>query len=207
MKGQAMGIDAEMLVKTRRDDITPDAVRRWAFELAASFGHKSLYVRRPDPGRDAGRHCLEVVENYLQDGPAIVAEQGETLIRCHLSTRYYAEHYPRGDLPLILAVARWLRDRIPGAEVWYGGDSSSVLAEPLTDERSAELWAHFVRDGWRAYWDPASIGGPCCDFCLAPMWHSGGGGDPPTRSYSCDGCGLMVSVGADGKVTERGRNE
>ena len=44
----------------------------------------------------------------------------------------------RGDILTYCAVAEWLETHIPDAEVWYGGDSSSVLAAPFGEtERRA----------------------------------------------------------------------
>lgn len=130
---------------------------------------------------------------YTQDGPAIVAEPGEQLIRVHMWSRYYGPGYERGDWPFIRGVAEFLEVAIPGAEVWYGGDSSGVCAQPLGEAARAEMTAYWLNQGHEAY--RASFGtfrqsgAQTCAFCGdKPMHDTGGGGD--RTFWHCDGCGL-----------------
>ncbi|MEH6414078.1 hypothetical protein [Pseudomonas sp. CGJS7] len=92
---------------------------------------------------------------YQQDGPPIDADPGECLLEINLFSRYYDEDYARGDPILIAAVADWLDAQIPGCEVWYGGDSSGVLAAPFGRQRRRQLIEHArVHGDPSGYWQP-----------------------------------------------------
>lgn len=189
-----MGVDAEMFVRTRRTDATETNVRRWSVEMCKRFGSGKFFLdKRPWSG-DQQRHALSIVPEWEQDGDTVYPEEGETFIRVHLWTRYYGPGYERGDLPFILSVARYLRDVIcvlPSDDVWYGGDSSGICAEPLDEEW---LWAHFVRVGHDTYRAASGLdreappeGTPHCDFCGQFYRRNGWGAS--FAAYYCDGCG------------------
>jgi hypothetical protein len=176
-----MGIDAQMLVKTRAT-VTPEQVRRWSWEMVGEFGHDNFWMF------GEGDLALRLTDEFTQDGEPITPEPGETLIECHLDGRYYGPEYERGDAPLLISIAGWLEANIPGASVWYGGDSSGVLAT-LFDERAREvLLRHFVRVGHLPYQGYFGRGenGPMCPRCHENMLHSGGGGGE--TFWFCYGC-------------------
>ena len=196
-----MGVDAQMFVKTGQE-YTVEQVGKLAHDLAEAFGHGRFNIARPGeyPWWPEGQHCLELVACYEQDGPPIRPEAEEQIIEVHLSVRYYGKGYERGDWPFIDAVARWLEARIPDAEVWYGGDSSGVLASPIREHRR-DLWALFCGVGhvpYVHYFSRASAR-PTCDFCLAPMPQFSWG--PNDRAgFSCHGCGHRLFTDDGGKT-------
>lgn len=201
-----MGIDAEMFVRTK-EAVTDEQVLQWAIDLHEAFGEFVFVIHRDAPYAFGGdRHCLEIVDAYYQDGPQEDPADGETFIRAHLYTRYYGKNYERGDLPRIIAVARWLEDRIPGAEVWYGGDSSGVPAEPFGQEERDALWAHFVKVGHRPYThagfiaNRGDIAAPTCGLCKIPMRCYGIGKN--YGAFICDGCGWKLTTRDGGKTFE-----
>lgn len=66
---------------------------------------------------------------YLQDGPSILAEDGEWLLNVSLGLRYYGPVYRRGDINAICLIAEWIETNMQPCELWYGGDSSGFCAE------------------------------------------------------------------------------
>ncbi len=183
-----MGIDAEMFVRIRHEVSSKELRRR-------GVDHFFIYRPGSEYGPEEGQHCLEFVDEYEQDGPTITPEKGETFVQVHLQTRYYGPGYERGNLPLILNVARFLRVTFAPCEVWYGGDSSGVIAEHLDDALEAQLFAHFAGERGRAYF--ANSGSrrerPRCDFCDVDLAGYGGGSDGGELFY-CNGCGQHLSV-------------
>src|SRR5687768_4454456 len=102
-----MGVDAQMLVRTRTTRSAAE-VRRLSVDLAEAFGHGEFWIWEDFENENGtkGRHALEIVPVYTQDGDDIVPEKGEQFIEVHIATRYYGKGYERGDLPLIIAVAQ-----------------------------------------------------------------------------------------------------
>lgn len=208
-----MGVDAQMLVKTR-GDFSPQQVRRLSVDLCEAFGADAFFMQRPGEWDDTpptGQHALEIVEKYEQDGDDILPATGEQFIEVHLSGRYYGEGYERGDLPKLIAIAEWLEHRIPDAEIFYGGDSDGICAEPFDKAARAELFAHFAKVGHRPYRGGfgsvfAKGYAPICKFCDYAMVNYGGG--QGTEFYGCDGCGQKVVRFASGNITpvERGKD-
>lgn len=184
-----MGVDAEMLVRVPRV-LDWRQVRRESVAMCVALGPEWFMIT--EPGDDTrGRHALEIVDRYTQDGPDILPEPGETLVQVHLCTRYYGVDYERGNLVFLLAVARWLRHALAPCVVWYGGDSSGMLAEPLDAAREAALWAHFRGPRGRAYFDYSlrgRVSAPVrCKFCERDAARYGGGGGDDV--FVCNGCG------------------
>ncbi len=194
-----MGVDARMFVRVPRK-LTKKEVFAEAVRIASAFASDTFFVRRPEKDKSGrnrgGRHALEIVETYQQDGPDIVPEAGETLVEVHLWTRYYGPGYERGDLVAILAVARWLRGVWPDGVVWYGGDSSGILAAPLDDDA---LWAHYMSERGRAYfrghWDRQTLA-RSCDFCKIPL------SSVNATKYYCMACRGHWEQQADGSLRE-----
>ena len=188
-----MGVDAQMLVRTRRV-FTPDKVRRLSGHLAAAFGSDSFWIWDDYKNEDStiGRHALELIKEYHQDGEPIFPKPGETFIEVHIATRYYGKGYERGDLRLIMGVAEWLEARIPECDIYYGGDSSGICAEPFDAKARRELFSYFAKVGHEPYVGSFSSifdrqQPPHCDFCLRDMLSTGGGGSK--TFYYCSGCG------------------
>lgn len=109
---------------------------------------------------------------WTQDGDPIFAKPGEWFLEVSLYTWYYGIGYERGDLLTLCAVAEWCEVNIPNCEVWYGGDSSGVLAEPWPDEKRRELRKHLYSDMGRAYFNYSSRYGQTpmhpkpCGLCI-----------------------------------------
>lgn len=192
-----MGVDAEMFVRTR-ETVTDDQLRRWAFELKEGFGD---VIWRKSTGSYVS-HGLERVVEYEQDGPTIKPLAGETFIRVNLFCRYYGPGYERGPATDLIAVGQWLEGKIPGAEVWYGGDSSGRVASVFDKSAREALWQHFLEFGHRPYHQFFGHGKELiCDFCKEPaiehMWGRGKVG------FSCHGCdGHWLRDEATGVVVE-----
>lgn len=182
-----MGVDAQMVVASPQA-LTEAELRRLAYETVSAFGTNRLWVQRDDK-YGGPRHALTFGTEYVIDPvPA------QSVFTVHLWTCYYGEGYERGDLPLILNLARWFRSKLPGCWVFYGGDSGEGLSE-LTLAREDQLWAHFVENQHRPYidWDRRSligsdgIPGPHCTLCDERTLRYGWG--PNYAAYSCPGCG------------------
>lgn len=124
-----MGVDVEMYVRVK-PPLSEPRVTALAGEICEAFGAKHFVADGPGP--------LEVVEpgdsvyGSLSEtaGVRIEREPDEQIICVHLISRYYGEGYERGDLLLIVSVIEWLEQRIPSAEVWYGGDCESLPPMP-----------------------------------------------------------------------------
>lgn len=193
-----MGVDAQMLIRTRQS-MSAAGVRRLSGSLAAAFGPDRFWIWDDHKNEDGtiGRHALELVKEYHQDGDPIFPEPGETFIEVHLGTRYYGKGYERGDISLIIHVSEWLEANIPDAKIFYGGDSSGITAEPFDVETRRELFAYFARSGHEPYTSHFGAGkaGRDCGFCLRPMSNVGGGGNK--TFFYCAGCGKQEIVGPD----------
>jgi len=199
-----MGVDARMLVRTSRP-LTAEQVRSLAADVVGCFGNDTLWVNR-DGAIFPPRHAMTILsEPYVQDGPDMKPNPGEQFIEVHLWGRYYGVGYERGDLPAYCAIASWLEHRIPGCVVYYGGDSSGILAEPFGPEVRERLWSHFCAVGHQSYHGVFDRGekGPkesWCDFCNRQMERYGYGNT--YAMYRCSGCEWQVDT-RDGGVTWR----
>lgn len=188
-----MGVDAQMLVKTRRA-LSENAVHALALDLAEAFGPEKFYLNREaddygDGSHYPAHHALSIVDKFEQDGDTIFPSPGEQFIEVHTWHRYYGVGYERGDLPTYIGIAEWLERRIPGCAVFYGGDSSGICAEPFDAASRAALMDHFAKVGHKPYrggWD-RERDGPLCDFCRIQMQRCGWG--PEWAAWSCAGCG------------------
>lgn len=213
-----MGVDAKMFARVPRA-VPDDEVRALRIALGDAFGAKKFWIFRgknggeaplddaysEECGFDSGRHCIERVREFTQDGEKILPREGETLLRVYPASRYYGIGYERGDLPFLLALARFLRDKT-GGEVWYGGDSSGICAQVLDQAYEAELWAHFVEHQHKPYrhamsWDSGDgIPTAFCAFCNQAMHRYGSGNGGLFAPFSCEGCGADVETRDGGKT-------
>lgn len=201
-----MGIDAEMFVRVNRA-VTADEVKKKAVAMQVAFGPGPLFVARPGRSYGQPHHSLAIVDVWRQDGPDIDPEPGETFIKVYLWTRYYGPGYERGDLPAILAVARYLRTVFEPCEIWYGGDSSGVCAEHLDDALEAELWTLFCSEHARDYFSKGFMRSTSlvrCDFC--DLDANQGMFSRDTNGYVCPSCDQHWLRYADGRVVECDEN-
>jgi hypothetical protein len=190
-----MGIDAEMFVRTKQN-VTPEFLRAATHKLHSIFGSDiDTYVD----------DLLEVVSKWKQDGPDIRPRKGETFVRVRLWTRYYGPGYERGNFRLIHDLAEVLETIFPESEVWYGGDSSGVLAEPFHAVARRKMRDHWLKHANAYYRQMGSMMGsggrgadaPQCRKCQVPMSQYGFGG--AYAAFSCE-CGER-SVTRNGVTT------
>lgn len=170
-----MGVDARMYVtgvvptQKQADDL--------AYDLGEAFGSSRFWIWDADDFSKTSRAVVLHVPDDADEWEP-VRERGYEV---RIATRYYGEGYERGDLPFVLAVARWMRDRLPGCVVWYGGDDQVY---PLDAEREQALWNHFVVVGGKPYRSSWGEGSLCCG---RPMRQYGFGG---SEKFVCPGCGM-----------------
>lgn len=203
-----MGIDLQILVKNKGKALTKKEVLALSFDLCEAFGHDTFWVNRGEDGFDS-RHALEIVEEFTQDGDSILPEKEEQLINVSTIERYYGEDYERGNFPIWYMVAKWLEERIPNSEIYYGGDSSGVLAEKFNKKRREELFNHFVKVGHSPYRTASSVLGKglkrYCDFCEHQMNQYGFG--PNYAAFVCYGCGLKEKTEDGGKTWKKEKED
>lgn len=215
-----MGVDARMFVRISGRDrwLDADAVKKLAYSLAVTVGREHFHIA-------VAHRALEIVGPYRdesneephllgktvweQDGPPIIAEPDEQFIAVNLRTRFYEDGYPRGDWQAIRTVAEWLERHIPG-EVWYGGDSNGVVAQPLHKERRNRINEYYLtlndqpgddermrRDTKMAELGFHRVSGPICKICDVPMAYFASDGKPPdVQHFECAACGLHAVVDA-----------
>lgn len=168
----------------------PEELRR-AIQLSPSYEENAT-----EPGRV-----------WSQDGEPILADEGEWLLSVNLSTRYYGIGYERGDLLTICATAEWCEMNIPNCEVWYGGDSSGVLAEPFGEAQRCALKAHLYSQRGRDYFSYDMLRGETkieptpCGLCIPsePRFNRNGWGKD-FAAVSCAGCGKSFETRDNGKT-------
>lgn len=217
-----MGIDAQMCFILKKS-LSKDEVLQLAKDAYEAFNGGPLWLnhgRRPmgkdDPGVPleellklgiGAHHCITATQAFHQDGEPLLAGDGEYMYEVHLICRYYGIGYERGPLDRILSIARWIHTRLPGARVFYGGDSSGVCAKELTPERERELWEHFCEHGGKPYHRGSMFRNMLepkpeviCQLCKQPYEQKGGGGDGRFASFYCDGCNHYVSTNDGGKT-------
>ncbi len=194
-----MGINVEFLVKTTAK-ITKQHVLEWAYDLASSFESGRFRIVRPENiYDDIPHHCLDIVDEVLQDGEKIYPKNGEIFIRVYLQGRYYNVGYEYGDLPFYINVAEWLESRLPEAEVWYGNDFSGPCIIHFDSLARIELWKHFCNVNHTPYSDYLEedrfdIINPTCDLCKKKLHKYSWGNQNNFATFSCSGCGLKVET-------------
>lgn len=192
-----MGVDARMLVKIQHKEnwMTQGEVTRLAFELGDRFGSEAFF-------RFNGHNVSILNGAYTQDGEDVEPAFDEQFLEVNLSSRYYGPGYERGDIIQILAIAEFVEFRTQG-QIFYGGDSSGICAEPFNADARQEMKRYFFENGHRPYYSgfgmftqkPACM----CELCNEPMADHGGGG-----GYSfmyCHGCGTRKITTKDREVT------
>jgi hypothetical protein len=218
-----MGVDAQMCF-ILTESLSKDKVRQLALDCYEAFNGGPLWLDhgrrslgKDDPGvpleelLKLGRgahHCITKTNEFHQDGDSILPGEDEHIYEVHLICRYYGVGYERGPLDRILSIARWIRTRLPEARIFYGGDSSGVLADELTEEYEQELWEHFCKHGGKPYHRDRVFGrlygedetkNPFCKLCQQHYTQKGGrGGD--FAAYHCDGCNHYLVTHDGGKT-------
>lgn len=203
-RGQAPGEQQAVHARILADIGKPPEVMRLAIDRTLS-----RYREDDDPAPGTA---------YYQDGDPILAEPGECLLELSIWGRYYGEGYERGDLLTYCAMAEWLEINIPGCTVYYGGDSSGVLAEPFHAQRRMELRRHLYSEAGRAYFNhelplldragevterPAP-----CGMCPGGIYRgSRFGYGQDYASYSCAGCGKSVETRDGGKTWQPSKED
>ena len=148
-----MGIDAKIIIrKVSRDYCTQDKIKELNDALIKEFGispfWRGLYneYRALDMTLTRYREKDDPIPGsvYRQDGKSIFADDCECLLQIYTWSRFYGPGYERGDLLHLIALAEWVEKTIPGAEVWYGGDSSGICAKP---------WPRGIRDEFLRYYN------------------------------------------------------
>lgn len=199
-------LGVERFLIMRGDETWHDGRQRHALSIVTETAGEARKDYAPDgeyEGYLAGLKALDGVPDdrpvIMQDGPPLVAVEGEFIVQAHMWTRYYGKGYERGDWPTIRATAEYLEAAFPQGEVWYGGDSSGVCAE-LFDSRARDaLNRHFLMHGhepYRSYFG-SQPKAESCDFCGGRHMNECGGGQGRTF-WQCDGCGLERITGPDG---------
>lgn len=202
-----MGVDAVVLV-TSPTAIDDRQLLRMSYEVASAFGPSKFFIDRE--GKYSGpRHALSFDADDRYDW-IDKPEDTATVIKVNVWSRYYGEGYERGDLPFLISLRRWFLSALPGCTVFYGGDTTDI-AEPFTDEREAELWAHFVKHQHLPYISHRSLISDAldaeqrCEFCDEPMQRFGWGSG--YASFACSGCGLHRETRDGGRTWDEKVNE
>ncbi|GGO86708.1 hypothetical protein GCM10011584_09680 [Nocardioides phosphati] len=125
-----MGVDVNLYAETTATDV----------ELAQA---EAFFVDRSDLG-----------DNWRGDGIFYVDNSfGAPRIGLQTLSRYYGEHYERGDWPRIYGAIRVMQAAFPGARVFYGGDTTDD-GEECTDEMLTRIWRHFLSPNGNDYRKP-----------------------------------------------------
>jgi ribosomal protein S27E len=209
-----MGVDAEMFARTMTP-ITEDQLKELRWRIGDTFDcafwifddPRNIY---PGDTKPYYRHSLELVNMISQDGPDILPKEGETFLKVNLQTRYYGPGYERGNFMLIYSVARWLEKNVPGAEVWYGGDSSGVTHKLFDATAREEMFEYFISNGhepYNSYFKDSfeKSGTPRCPNkgCIGKTIAYGGG--PKYSSSYCHSCGRTIWTHDGGETWFSGR--
>jgi hypothetical protein len=183
-----MGIDAQMFIRSKRQR-TEAEVLELAYRMSASLGTDLFTIDREGLYGQKPHHCLTIANKYDQDD--------EQLIEVHLSGRYYGIGHEDGSLADYIAIAEFIEEIAPDAEILYGGNSSDICAEPFGLSERKLLWRHFCKVGHTPYndiFDKIGIDNwrPVCTLCCKPYLQCGIGQD--YFVYRCSGCGHRIGI-------------
>lgn len=214
-----MGIDAEFFlsIKGNKNHIKADEILKHSVRMSKALGHEHFFIQdeegKKNPRWGKWHHAMSIVdklsakeakEGYMteehagkvvwqQDGEPYVAEKDEQLVRIHVWGRYYDEGYARGNWSFYRTLYAYCRIMYPEATLYYGGDSSGVTAEPLTEERVRQIDEYFFVKAHSEY-----VRGfsniftrelkkiPECPVCETAMTSNGGG--QGTSFFYCQSC-------------------
>lgn len=179
-----MGVDAMMMVKLYRP-LSAVQVRQLSYEACASFMSGGFLI-----DKETDRHAMAIVNELDWGDEPTLPVDGEQFIELSLSGRFYGVGYERGDFSFYKSLAEWLEFKMPGARVFYGGDSDVGL-QPFGEVERGELWRHFCEVGQEPYrrgGTDRALRSPKCEFCHASMVNNRWG---PANivGFECMGCG------------------
>ena len=224
-----MGIDAEMYVDVPRK-VTPEEVLKVSRQLVDCLGPEVFWLRdefsdymnaKPAEGQTMP-HALYVVSEESQDSAdedeaRVQPQPGHTFVKVSLGSRYYGKGYERGPFADHIAVRNFLKHHYPDGKVFYGGDSSGVLFEEMTDAWVKKELAHFHTVGHAPYrggfdsgtmdrYDKVPVGRPKpCPRCLTPLIKNGWGAD--FGAFFCNSCDLQLETRDGGKTFQNRREK
>ncbi len=219
-----MGIDTRILIRVKPPHLTPPEIERVSYALSSCIGADHFWLQKAEfkegkfvPGRTALCEILPETEEYYpedkgkvvfrQDGDSIYPEPDEQFLELHLWSRYYGPGYARGNWMVLRTTFQLLARLLPGAEIWYGGDSSGVLAEPVMIRGQPTPWFEKIDNCWfdsgrESYTHTGRMWlskgeSLICPTCNHHCANIGGGGSK--TFYYCYGCETNY-VTSQGKV-------
>jgi len=188
-----MSVDAKILLKFPYKPLK-DQLKLIQFEIGHRFNYNTF-----SPSKDG--EFIYIVDKYCQDGPSILPVKGETLVEIKLAGNFYGPEYPRGDGLTLINLLLFLNFNYPDIEIWYGGDSSSTLAERYTPEKVMNLLYYYFEKGNIEYYnnwiesDQRSLSKPLdvyvCPNCNVSMIKYGYGN---YKAYICIGCDFSFEL-------------
>ena len=176
-----MGVDARIFFKVPQK-LSEEELKKIDFDLAETVGSHHFWGR---------------FNNYI----CITWEEEEQLYQVHVSGRYYGPGYERGEPFAYLAVGDFLERRLPGVEVFYGGDSGGVEGlQPFNKAERQKLYEYFLDHGYAPYERFFGEGPKGCGCCTKPLINCGGGGGE--AFLRCGACGskFIADRGAEVKL-------
>lgn len=219
-----MGIDAKILLRISGPAPSEDQIKLWSWDLCNVIGADKFFINREE-----GQTAIQLSEQryrdanspapgtiMYQDGPDIIAKDGEVFLEVFLWTRYYGIGYERGDLNTICNVAEWCERNIPNCEVWYGGDSSGVELEPFPKDARDALRAHLLSPQGRDYFnyslnrtEPAHLipDRSTCKLCVPDRAPRKYGYGQEYAAYFCPGCSYRFITKDGGKTWTHEKDE
>lgn len=138
-----MGVDAEILVKMTQRPTDEELVA-----LAEAL-HDQVDGIIEFSDAPPAKLLSRVGGEDRPEGERMDYETGAHF-RVQCLNRYYGPGYERGYWPTIGAVLEFFMRRLPGAVVFYGGDSCDTLP-PLTREGLDALWDYWACHGNAPY--------------------------------------------------------
>lgn len=215
-----MGIDCEMYAEVS-DKVTPEDVLRVSRRMVECLGKEIFWLR--DNNDDylhailaKGQtlpHALYITTEETWDsnenGGIVKLPKGKRFVHVSTFTRYYGKGYERGPIHLQMEVARFLKASFKGCKVFYGGDSSGVPFEEVTDEWMADIMAHYYTVAHEPYHgsfdshlsrQDSIKRPPDCHRCLCKLIRNGFSGKEETTfgSFYCPSCDANVETHDNG---------
>lgn len=210
-----MGIDAEMYADIP-DTVTPEDVLKVSRRMVDCFGTQPFWLMSSKPSyRDIKMaakqtlpHALYLIDEESQDSnetPYIKPKKGRQFVKVSLGGRYYGKGYERGDIGTPILIARFLKHHWPDAKCFYGGDSSGVLYDEMTEDWETEILTHLFTVGHEPYRGVMSfteVGEktPTCPRCLTNLIRNGTGQGGQWGVFYCNSCDLQLETNDNGKT-------
>lgn len=179
-----MGVDVNILIFNSKFE-TDTELRRISAEICS---RTDIYPYSED------HHILHEVADwswYFGSEEEILKNEGEQVITCDTLWRYYGPGYERGPWAHIKELLSLLGHYFPNSRIYYGGDSSGIKGELVTQDFIKSINDHWLKYGHAPYRGYSSnyfnLEIPKCSFCVnRPMNNNGGGAGK--QFWSCDGC-------------------